>query len=93
MIGEGIGWHPSIAVAELPRSKTRTAIRVPNISKERFLDKALWYFLWKIRVTNKDENCPDMLYECVLPHMADSMLFEAIDATTSGEYQDPQMSG
>ena len=103
--GEGVRYHPSVSDESLLNRKRKTAIRIPNIPAEDFLDPAFWYMIWKIRVTNKEENSAACFYEVLLPALAEAstlvpdatstahILAADNDASSSGDYDYIQLSG
>eukprot|EP00939_MAST-03C_sp_MAST-3C-sp1_P001539 g1539.t1 len=92
--GEGVEYHPSNR-SDYPKTKSRTAIRVPNIPKERMLDEAVWYLLFKQMRLRRKENGPKVFYEVVLPHLAGSHLSQAVSDSKllNGEFETVQRSG
>ncbi|KNC47257.1 uncharacterized protein AMSG_03687 [Thecamonas trahens ATCC 50062] len=82
--GEGIQYHPSLAGDDLLSRKRKTALRIPGIPAADFLDPAFWYMIWKLRVTNKEENSAAVFYEVLLAHLAAASVLDPAANTVSG---------
>jgi hypothetical protein len=64
--GEGVQYHPA-STKDPPKMKFKTTVRFDNIPREKILDEALWYMLFKIQATKSDNHRLEILYEIVLP--------------------------
>jgi|TARA_B100000795_G_scaffold66414_1_gene45477 hypothetical protein len=92
--GEGVEHHPSNSES-YPKNKSKCAMRFTGITSERILDPNAWYLFFHIKVTNKKENVPAMIYDVFLPFLNDGAIGEAVDRDfdTSGWWETPQLAG
>eukprot|EP00466_Bigelowiella_natans_P015194 jgi/Bigna1/85176/estExt_fgenesh1_pg.C_20373 len=94
--GQGVEYHPATN-KWFPKKKHKVAITIKGIKAERFLDPAIWFLFWKLRLTHKKENDSEQMYEVLLPHLANGPLAQAVEAADKddlcGEYETIQRSG
>ena len=69
--GEGNELHP-VFRSDYPKEKRRAAIRIGNITRSHILQEAFWYLLFKMRFYPSSVHGPEMLYEVLLPYIANA---------------------
>ena len=75
--GQGVGNHPSTQRA-FPKSKSRTAMRLEGIKRERLVNQDFLYILTQLQSTRKESNTPAVFYEVLLPYLCDGPITAAV---------------
>lgn len=58
--GDGCEFHEA-SIADFPKAKYRTALRIRNIPTERVADEGFLYMLFQMRTTRKADNCAEVM--------------------------------
>ena len=67
--GVGTEFHP-LYRGDYPKEKRRAAIRIGEIARERIVDEAFWYLLFKLRYESSTAHDSKLIYEVLLPFIA-----------------------
>ena len=88
--------HHAISMEFYPKMKIRAAIRL-ECDAAKILDEGFWFMLLQNnRTSDANVHGPAVLYESLLPHLAEKQLHAAIadaGAAAQGEWETPQRSG
>jgi hypothetical protein len=93
--GDGVNYHPRIDCEYYPKSKHQCAILFRDVPRHRLVEKALWYMLFKMKVTSDSSHGPEMLYEVLLPHLCGNLVYSHVSQhlEQNGHWETIQRSG